>query len=297
MQEPPLEFDAATYRSLYVDLKDLTDIQLRVHYNVHGRREGRRAHSLATRDHFAGLVGTARALEIGPFTRPLLVGPNVAYADIYSTAQLRELAPKFDLQPEDVPEITWVTAPGDLSGVTERFDWVFSGHVIEHQPNLVGHLQQVSQMLDDNGRYLVLAPDYRYCFDHFMRPSTISQVLDAYARKISMHDPVSLIASRLTRAHNDSIRHWAGDHGDREIHPVFPEHDRITRLKLALEQAMFAPETLNNEHAWFFTPDTFAAIIRDLCDLELIDLELERLYPTLRNTLEFWAILRKVQPS
>ena len=293
MYEPPLEFDAAVYRSLYLNLTDFTDDQLWLHYDAYGRRQGLRAHSLANRDEFARLAGSGRVLEIGPFTRPLLVGPNIVYADIYSTSQLQELAPRLELRPEDVPEIAYVITPGDLTGITGKFDSVISGQVIEHQPNLVGHLQQVSQLLDDGGRYFILAPDYRYCFDHFMRPSTISHVLDAYARKVTMHDPESLIASRLTRAHNDSVRHWAGDHGDPQVHPEFPQHDRITRLKLALEQSVLTPETLNNEHAWFFTPDSFAAIIQDLCDLELIDFELERIYPTLHNTLEFWAILRK----
>jgi hypothetical protein len=31
----------------------------------------------------------------------------------------------------------------------------------------------------------------------------------------------------------------------------------------------------------------------DLLALELIDLQIERLYPAMHNTLEFWAILRK----
>ena len=41
------------------------------------------------------------------------------------------------------------------------------------------------------------------------------------------------------------------------------------------------------------TADTFAEIMSDLLALELMDLEVERLYPSMRNTIEFWAILRK----
>jgi hypothetical protein len=33
--------------------------------------------------------------------------------------------------------------------------------------------------------------------------------------------------------------------------------------------------------------------MRDLSALKLIDLQVERLYPAMQNTLEFWAILRK----
>lgn len=293
MKDPPVEFDANIYQSLYPDLAGISEDGLHEHYRRHGRFEGRCAHSLSDRVEFAKLASDERALEIGPFTRPLLVGPNVKYADIHTTEQLQEIAPRFGLIASDVPDITWVVSPGDLTNIGERFDVVLSSHVIEHQPNLVGHLRQVSGLLNDSGRYLVLAPDYRYSFDHFMAPSNISDVLDAHVRNLNVHDPKSLIASRLAHAHNDPVRHWAGDHGDPEIHPVFPDHDRITRLRLAHEQAALMPETLMNQHSWFFTPETFASILNDLNDLDLVDLQLERLYPTLRNSLEFWAVLRK----
>ena len=293
MIEPPLDFDATTYRSLYPDLTHLNDRLIQAHYERYGKEEGRRAHTLANRNEFAQLLSAERALEIGPFTRPLLSGPKVSYADIYSTEQLQEMAPGIGLDASGVPNIQWVVSPGDLGAIDEKFDAVLTSHVIEHQPNLVGHLSQVSGLLNEGGRYLVLAPDYRYCFDHFMKPSTISEVLDAHVRKLAMHDPRSLIASRLLLAHNDAVRHWSGDHGDVNINPAFPDRDRTTRLKLAVNQAVDTPETLVNEHAWFFTADTFAEIMSDLLALELMDLEVERLYPSMRNTIEFWAILRK----
>jgi SAM-dependent methyltransferase len=293
MIEPPLDFDANTYRSLYPDLTHLNDRLIQAHYERYGKEEGRRAHTLANRNEFAQLLSAERALEIGPFTRPLLSGPKVSYADIYSTEQLQEMAPGIGLDATGVPNIQWVVSPGDLGAIDEKFDAVLTSHVIEHQPNLVGHLSQVSGLLNEGGRYLVLAPDYRYCFDHFMKPSTISEVLDAHVRKLAMHDPRSLIASRLLLAHNDAVRHWGGDHGDVNINPAFPDRDRTTRLKLAVNQAVDTPETLLNEHAWFFTADTFTEIMSDLLALELMDLEVERLYPSMRNTIEFWAILRK----
>jgi len=293
MIETPLDFDATTYRSLYPDLTHLNDRLLQAHYERYGKEEGRRVHTLANRNEFAQLLSAERALEIGPFTRPLLSGPKVSYADIYSTEQLQEMAPGIGLDATGVPIIQWVVSPGDLGAIDEKFDAVLTSHVIEHQPNLVGHLSQVSGLLNEGGRYLVLAPDYRYCFDHFMKPSTISEVLDAHVRKLAMHDPRSLIASRLLLAHNDAVRHWGGDHGDVNINPAFPDRDRTTRLKLAVNQAVDTPETLVNEHAWFFTADTFVEIMSDLLALELMDLEVECLYPSMRNTIEFWAILRK----
>jgi len=290
----PAEFDEGVYRTNYSDLERMSPPELVEHFKTYGIGEGRRGHSIVNRFAFAQLLTGLTTLEIGPFTRPLLVGPAVSYADILSTEQLSELAPRLGLNAADIPKIDWVISPGDLSAIDKKFEAVISGHVIEHQPNLVGHLQQVAELLSDDGVYFVLVPDRRYSFDYFMPESTISEVLDAYARRVVRHDPRSLIASRLTRAHNDSARHWNGDHGDPFVNPEFPDHDRKTRLEMALAQAIHTPETLSNEHAWFFTPNNFRTILEDLASLDLIRFRLERLYPTLANTLEFWAILRKV---
>lgn len=291
--ELPPDFDAEVYRSLYPDVASLDDTRLATHYRVHGRREGRRAHSIPNRTAFAALAANLRALEIGPFARPLLAGPNVRYADINATEDLRRLAAQSDLDPAGVPDIDWVVTPNDLGSIDERFEAVLSSHAIEHQPNLVGHLRQVSRLLLDGGRYFLLVPDHRYCFDHFKAESTIADVLDAYLRDAVLHDPRSLILSRLRLTHNDAVRHWNGDHGIWEFNPTFPDHDRVLRMRLALDAAMNDPEALRNEHAWFFTPESFSGILDDLLALELVDLRVERLYPTLFNSLEFWAVLRK----
>jgi hypothetical protein len=35
----------------------------------------------------------------------LLSGPNIKYVDVYSTKELKKLAPAFDMDPEQVPHI------------------------------------------------------------------------------------------------------------------------------------------------------------------------------------------------
>ena len=170
---------------------------------------------------------------------------------------------------------------------------MISSHAIEHQPNFVGHLRQVSDLLHDKGRYFILAPDHRYCFDHFKPTSTIVDVLDAYVRNVQLHDPKTVILNRYKMTHNDPALHWLGEHGDADLNPHFHETDRPTLLRDALTFVQTAPGAIYDNHAWYLTPDTFTAIISDLNQLELIDFHVERLFPTMRNTLEFWAILRK----
>ena len=49
-----------------------------------------------------------------------------------------------------------------------------SSHCIEHQVELVRHLKlkAVSRLLSPLGVYLMLVPDYCFCFDHFQTAST-----------------------------------------------------------------------------------------------------------------------------
>lgn len=256
MKTLPLEFDTEIYRSLHADLEGFSDQQLLDHYRVHGRREGRRAHELPDRDAFAALIADERALEIGL-------------------------------------NIDWVVTPTNLDAIDEKFDAVLSSHAIEHQPDLVGHLHQVSELLHPGGRYLLLVADHRYCADHFTESSTIVDVLDAHARKITKHDPKSLILSRCLITHNEPVRHWNGDHGLADDDPDLPRREHISRLASAVKLLNSAPQAVHDDRAWFFAPDSFALIINDLRALALCDLQVERVYPTLRNTCEFWAVLTK----
>jgi SAM-dependent methyltransferase len=238
------------------------------------------------------IPASIHTLEIGPYARPLLNGPNVKYVDVYSTKELKKLAPAVGMDPNEVPHINWVAKPSDLSSVDEHFGAVLSSHVIEHQPDFIHHLNQISEILKHGGRYFVLIPDHRYCFDHFMTPSTITDVVAAHLHKRTGHTAESLLESRLLMTHNDPIEHWNGNHGDPLVNPHFPGSDRIDRIKIAIDSFYENNEYIKNEHAWYFTPDSFMSIVNDLIALNLINIEVERIYPTMKNSGEFWVILR-----
>ena len=159
MPEFPSSFDSNIYRELNKDLSNLSEIELRSHFDEYGMPMGLRSHSIVDRNAFVGIVPRRPALEIGPFAAPLLKRPNVKYVDVFSTTELKEMAPRLGLDPESVPNISWVADPTDLSIVDEKFQICLSSHVIEHQPNLITHLNQVSNLLEDNGRYFLLVPD------------------------------------------------------------------------------------------------------------------------------------------
>lgn len=236
---------------------------------------------------------TKKTLEIGPFAKPSVVGPTVKYADIRSTKELRELALVTEgMNPEDVPKINWVVPSCDLSVINEKFDAVISSHCIEHQPDLIKHLNQVENLLEADGRYFLLIPDHRYCFDHFKVPSSISDVLTASLEKRSTHSVLHRLNSQLFNAHNNPIKHWNGNHEGQEFDTEFPSLNRLQQIKKVVREYQEEGERIKDEHAWFFTPSTFTSIINELNDLEILNLKIERIYPTLRNSNEFWAVLR-----
>jgi SAM-dependent methyltransferase len=244
-------------------------------------------HEVADRNAFVGLIGTtARVLEIGPFAHPMLRGSNVDHLDVLPTEGLRQRAITLGMDPDGVPDIRWVSTGGSLDCVTERYDAVVSSHAIEHQPDLVRHLQQVESVLVPRGSYYLLVPDHRYCFDHFLIPSSTAQVLGAFVEGRRSHTAASVIEHRALTTHNDPVRHWAGDHGD-------PTENRAERIAGALREITDAAGGYIDVHAWYFTPPSFRGIIDDLRAGGFTRFTVERMFPTRPNANEFWCILRE----
>lgn len=279
-------FNSIVYRSSNSDLGHLTDDELLNHYENYGLIEGRIASDIIGRESFVKQISAEkRILEIGPFDSPCIVNGDVEYLDLLSQKDLKTRAAEINRNPENVPNIRWVARDGTLDIVTEKYDVLFSSHNIEHQVDLVKHLSQASKILNEDGLYFLIIPDSRYCFDHYLKPSTISHVLSAYAEQRTFHTVQSVIEHRIFTTHNDPVRHWAGDHGEISY--------SIDNVKAAINEYKNADGILD-VHAWQFTPETFAEIINELTRLELISFEIVQVYPTLRNEFEFKVVLRKL---
>lgn len=282
----PPEFVPSVYRAAYADLQTMDDGQLLDHYARYGRQEGRIASPAATRAGLAPILNRVeKALEIGPFCNPTLTGTTTAYFDIMDQAALRLRAEQIGADPSRVPRIDHVSPNGDLGVIQDRFDLVVSSHAIEHQPDLVRHLQNVERLLLPGGIYAALIPDHRYCFDHFLRPSHVGEVLEAHDAQRTVHPLSKLIEYRAFTGHNDPARYWRGDPGG------LP--DRIPALRGALAEWQASGGAYLDMHSWQFTPDSFAAILSDLGALGLVGLRMSRLYATPNGSNEFIAILAK----
>jgi hypothetical protein len=282
----PVELDLEYYRSVYPDLADHSDAALSDHYRSFGRSEGRSSSSLAHRRGLVNLTESMRdVLEIGPFTTPSLRSPNIKYFDLMSREGLIERASRIGCPTENVPEIDFVSPEGDLTVVEGLFDAAFSSHCIEHQPDLVKHLNDVAALLKPGGSYHLVIPDKRFMFDHFIPESTIADVIEAHSEQRRVHGLGRVIEHRALTTHNDPRRHWAGDHG--QPHSAAG----IAAIQAAMQEHVNANGGYVDVHAWQFTPSSFRLITQQLHDLGLSLLRPNRVFETPRPEMEFCAIM------
>lgn len=285
----PSAFEPDFYRQSYPDLSHLTDQEALEHFRSEGIAKGYSGSPCANRGHLLSFAhGDGSILEIGPFHAPSAVGKHVRYMDAFTTEELTRLVRDAGHDTSNVPQIHYVAPKGGFDMVDRTFSAVFSGHCIEHQPDLVRHLQGVSGVLEDGGRYYIACPDKRYCFDHYAPETVIVDVLAAYHEKRSVHQARSFLIQGLSRAHNDSERHWAHDHGPRQ-------YEGYKDAKREIFGFIPNDGTYHDTHAWQFTPGSFFQIMSFLYEVGLSDLAPERVYHTRFGTNEFTAVLRKGQ--
>ncbi|WP_200911545.1 methyltransferase domain-containing protein [Sphingomonas sp. Leaf33] len=283
---PPFAFDAAFYTRTNTDLAGFTPEEAAEHFANFGIAEGRQGHPFGSRQAFTErLASYASVLEIGPFCKPTARGPNVRYLDVLDETELRERASALGADADACPaKIDYL---GDIHDIDDAFAAVVSSHCIEHQPDLIHHLDGVARVLSPGGRYFLYVPDKRYCFDHFMAESTIADVIQAHRERRTVHTLRSVIEHHALNTHNDPATHWAGRH-DTGHGAAFAD-----RVKLAIEMHDTADGYLD-VHAWYFTPHSFAGLMTALYDIGLSRLRLTEIYPTRRDDAEFYAVLERV---
>lgn len=279
----PFAFDANFYTTRYPDLQGIDEDAAAGHLLFTGIAEGRQGHPRGNRPQFIEYVsGFASVLEVGPFCNPAARGENVRYLDVLDEKQLRARAEALGIDASGCPER--VHYVGDILDIDERFDAVVSSHCIEHQPDLIHHLQGVARVLKAGGSFLLCVPDKRYCFDHFIPETTLADIIQAHSERRKIHNLRSVIEHLALTTHNNAHSHWAGDHGEQ-----FPD-GQANRVNDAI-RTFNESESYIDVHSWTFTPTSFFFIMNALYELGFTRLKPVEIHPTLHNELEFFAVL------
>ncbi|WP_157967530.1 class I SAM-dependent methyltransferase [Cohaesibacter intestini] len=302
----PANFDPDLYRSKYKDLTQFPPKALKTHYFKHGINEGRVPGEIWTRDAFIDLVDPDSAiLEIGPFLNPMLRRPdwNVDYFEVLDRDDLVERAKRLMAQNavnvekytenlKKVPDIQWVDAHGDISTIPQKYDHAFSCHCIEHQVDIIKHLNDVYDLLNPNGCYFMVVPDGRFSFDHFCLPSRGIDMVGAHLEKRKLQSPSKVLEHRMEITHNDPVLHWRGEHG--VPHRRNPEKMGDPAFaKRILKEAESANRHYVDVHNWILSPHVFWDCFEFMRACGLVKFELRRIYFTVRNKMEFYVILQK----
>lgn len=246
-----------------------------------------------------------RGLEIGPLATPIATKANgaVLYVDHADRESLRRKYAQDEhmrTRLDEIVEIDYVLPEGQslALGLAREgpFDYIIASHVIEHIPDVVSWLDQIHGLLRPGGILSLVVPDKRFTFDVNRVPTDISAILDAHHRKLS-RPTFGQIFDFSSRTINgvDPREVWTGQADYREaVRTDCPDPD-LMAFEFA-DKALSSDEFIDI-HCHVFTPASFLDIITKLSHLGLLNYELASFHPTARDDLEFFASLRKLDPT
>lgn len=191
----------------------------------------------------------------------------------------------------EVP-IDYVWSPGQTYAEIvgdKRFENVVSVHSIEHVPCLVTYLRNVYEILNPNGRFIIIIPHRSYMFDHYRDRSTLGEVVACYLEGQTQPNLKQLLDARLMISHNYPQLYWNGsDNGAPKIVSAAPED-----LAMTVESVWESRGEYTDCHAWVYDEVSFPFIIESLAKLLMTEFQIEEVRAPLENQNEFMVVLRR----
>jgi hypothetical protein len=258
-------------------------------------------HELAAID-----VTHMRGLEIGPLASPRVRKDQGAvwYLDHASAAELKQ---KYSPDPtmqgrlDEIVELDYViTEKSTIWEVVAEdapFDYVIAAHVIEHIPDPIGWMADLTHVLRPGGILSLVIPDKRYCFDINRSLTEISDLVDANLRQLRQpsYRQAFDFHSKAICGTVDTAAVWAGT-ADYSL-AVRQDYDDPEAAALNLCRMMETSDEFLDLHCHVFTPESFLSLIEKLARLDLIDYEVADFFPTELNAFEFFVSLRLLDAS
>ncbi|MDB2437844.1 hypothetical protein N9W89_03955 [Hellea sp.] len=285
-----IEVDFEFYQATYPDLSTFTEEQLYDHYSLHGYWEGRAGSKYCSRAELIKIV-PEKALELGPFNSPLIGGDDVKYFDVLSKTKLIKRAEDIGISIDEIPHIDYVSKHGDLGIVEEKFDAVISSHNIEHQTDLISHFRSVAEILNDTGKYFLIVPHSKFCFDAALGNTKVSDIFNAFYEKRKLHTVGSVIEHIALTVHNDPQKHWEAAQREEDRTKVRKLNSK--KISSALHTYDAHGKTYIDVHAWQFTPISFSNILNCLIEMGIVPFSKVRVFGQVLGSNEFTAIIEK----
>ena len=236
-----------------------------------------------------------RGLEIGPLHMPVVPRStgDVRYVDVHDLAGLQDAYRShrdFPLDAIEAPDYVLIGPDGirtlpDAVAAGAPFDWVVASHVIEHVPDVVTWLQEVAEVLEDDGQLVLAVPDRRLSFDAERDPTTVGEMLRAH-RSGDQVPSVRAVYDHFSRCvHIDPVHIWHGEKPGERMYDT----DFVMAKVADAEGGEYV-----DCHVWVWTPESFVAQLAELAGLDLLDFSVERVVDPDVDDLEFFARLRRL---
>lgn len=203
-------------------------------------------------------------LEIGPSYNPIAPkssGFNIEVMDHLDSEGLRDKYSTFHVDLNKIEEVDYVWSGQsyrELIPKDKHFDYIIASHVIEHTTDFVSFLQDIEDLLTENGVLCLAIPDKRFCFDYFRPITPLSVFIDRHLLKTKSQTVGTISEFYLDVVSYNSDIAWSDVVGKEEV-------SLIHGVELAKQHAI---ETQNGEfidtHNWVFTPSHFRRIVNDL---------------------------------
>ena len=238
----------------------------------------------------------SRILEIGPSYAPIAPksgGWNSFALDHAPQDELRRKyagAPGVDIDDIETVDFLWdvgnpsTAVPKEMHGT---FDACVASHVLEHVPNPIGFLGDISQLLRPGGVLSMILPDKRYVLDCMRPVSTAGAWLDAADRMASRHSRGTLYDCHAYAVTNDGATFWGAGQAS-NLRP----HSNLLDVLAVIDRAKGSGYV--DAHAWVFTPTSFKLIMYDMYILKMLPFGLAKEFPT--TGCEFYMSFRKEAP-
>ena len=242
-------------------------------------------------------ITNGSGLEIGALNRPTILRSDghIHFVDFTTTAHLRDLYASIGtVDTAQIVDVDFVWSNGSrlcdvVSG--QSFDYVLASHVIEHAPNLISWLQQISECLREDGLLSLIIPDKRFTFDRLRSTTSMGEVVGNYIQHVTRPTPAQVYNHLAYHVAVDDVsKLWGNIDGSVPLKRVHTDVEAFS-----VSYTVWSTGEYFDVHCTIFTPASALDLLECMFQLKLIPFVIADFAPTYQNEIDFFLTLRKVE--
>lgn len=253
---------------------------------------GRRRRYLFKRFKLAG----KKVLELGALDMPTFESDEarVDYMDYYSDEEFKEIEKKGGMSRaiESLVKVKHVVKNKNFSNkISDRYDLIIAAHVIEHIPDPITWLAELSELLEPSGYIFLAIPDRRYTLDYLRRETTPVDLVRSFRNDAKSPDLYSVADFFYYKRNINGREIWQTPQliATKIAEPCLSLPEAFARA----ERSLLSGSEHANVHCNVFSFPTFSDLWKGLAQTGLINLDIDQMADVQQDGNEFWVLLRK----